>query len=58
MLDIFCDNCCGQNKNNFMLQFLHWISYEKQLIKSIKLNFLLKDHTKHNNDRAFGLISN
>lgn len=56
-LVLYCDNCPGQNKNNLVLQFLHWIVYEKKLIKYIELNFFIVGHSKHSNDRFFGYIS-
>lgn len=40
-----------------MLQFLHWIVYEKKIIQIIELHFFLPGHSKHSNDRFFGLIS-
>ncbi|KAK6167396.1 hypothetical protein SNE40_021432 [Patella caerulea] len=54
-LQLHCDNCCGQNKNNAILQYLSWRVIHG-LHKSITLNFLISGHTKFAPDWAFGLI--
>lgn len=37
---------------------MHWTVYEKQLFEEIDLHFFIAGHSKHSNDRFFGLISN
>ena len=52
---LHCDNCAGQNKNQFMLQYLAW-----RLITgrhtSVSLHFMLPGHTKFAPDWCFGLL--
>ena len=52
---LHCDNCSGQNKNNFVLQYLAW-RVASGLHKSISLNFLVAGHTKFAPDWCFGLL--
>jgi hypothetical protein len=50
-----CDNCAGQNKNNYMLWYLCW-RVASGLHTSIQLSFLIAGHTKFAPDWCFGLI--
>jgi len=52
---IYADNCIGQNKNNYLLWFLHWIVNLDNVCQEIECNFLIKGHTKFSCDRHFGL---
>ncbi|XP_014674791.1 PREDICTED: uncharacterized protein LOC106814923 [Priapulus caudatus] len=54
-LELHCDNCSGQNKNNFMLWYLAW-RIINGLHRSISLNFLVAGHTKFAPDWCFGLV--
>ena len=42
---VFADNCCGQNKNRFIMKFFYFIVNELNLLKSVRLKFLLQGHT-------------
>ena len=52
-LNITCDNCSGQNKNNLSLWFWSWLImlgwYE-----DITINFMIPGHTKFICDSFFG----
>eukprot|EP00644_Phytophthora_capsici_P007881 jgi/Phyca11/51087/gw1.63.150.1 len=52
---LYADNCGGQNKNNFMVKYLLFLTHSKA-VKSISFNFLIKGHTKNNCDRGFANI--
>lgn len=49
------DNCVGQNKNRFMIQYLTW-RILKKLHKRAQLSFLMVGHTKFAPDLYFGLF--
>ncbi|GFN80986.1 hypothetical protein PoB_000749200 [Plakobranchus ocellatus] len=54
-LVLYCDNCSGQNKNNFMLWYLLWrVSHGYH--RHISLNFMVPGHTKFALDWCFGLL--
>ncbi|KAL7390188.1 hypothetical protein ABVT39_016614 [Epinephelus coioides] len=54
-VDLHCDNCSGQNKNNFMLWYHAWrLGHKLHSIPSI--HFLIAGHTKFAPDCGFGLI--
>lgn len=54
-LELYCDNCPGQNRNNTMLQYLLWrVLHGFQ--ETVSLNFLIVCHTKFVPDWAFGLV--
>ena len=52
---LHADNCCGQNKNNYMIQYLSWRTMVG-LHQEITLSFLLVGHTKFAPDWCFGLF--
>ena len=52
---LHADNCCGQNKNNAMVQYLMW-RVLTCLHHSIGFHFLITGHTKFSPDACFGLI--
>ena len=54
-LTLHCDNCAGQNKNQFVLQYLAW-RIVKGLHTSISLHFMLPGHTKFAPDWCFGIL--
>ncbi|EXX61866.1 hypothetical protein GLOIN_2v1484099 [Rhizophagus irregularis DAOM 181602=DAOM 197198] len=54
-LVITCDNCVGQNKNNYSLFFYSWL-IDRGLYEEIELNFIIPGHTKFICDSCFGLI--
>ena len=52
---LHADNCCGQNKNNTMMQYLMW-RVMIGLHHSITISFLVVGHTKFSPDGCFGLL--
>ena len=54
-LHLHADNCCGQNKNRFMMQYLMW-RVLAGLNDEIKMSFLPVGHTKFSPDWCFGLF--
>lgn len=49
------DNCSGQNKNQYVLQFL-CMATEEDWADNIYLSFMVPGHTKFSPDRWFGLL--
>ena len=54
-LIIHCDNCYGQNRNQFTLWFYSWLKYTG-IFKETWICFLLAGHTKNEFDGTFGCI--
>lgn len=52
---LHADNCCGQNKNNALMQYLAWRTLTTQH-KTIQISFMIPGHTKFAPDRFFGLF--
>ena len=52
---LHADDCCGQNKNNAMIQYLVWRTLTKRH-SNITLSFLPVGHTKFSPDWCFGLF--
>lgn len=46
----YSDNCCGQQKNKFMLAMYQYVTQELLNIKSITHKFLIKGHTQNEGD--------
>ncbi|XP_070210181.1 uncharacterized protein [Littorina saxatilis] len=55
VLSLHCDNCSGQNKNNFVMWYLIW-RVMKGLHTEINVHFMPAGHTKFAPDWAFGLL--
>lgn len=55
-LILHADNCCGQNKNNFMVHYLLWRCVTRRATQGIELNFMIAGHTKFAPDQHFGTI--
>ena len=54
-LMLHADNASGQNKNNYVMWYLHWrILTERN--KDISISFLIAGHTKFAPDGGFGLL--
>ena len=49
------DNCSGQNKNNYLMQYLLW-RISQGFHTNIQMNFMLAGHTKFSPDRCFGIF--
>ena len=54
-LVVHADNCSGQNKNNFLIEYFMWHIQTGQH-KSVKFCFLPVGHTKFSPDWAFGMM--
>lgn len=54
-LHLHADNCGGQNKNRYVMQYLAW-RILTGLNKKITLSFLVVGHTKFSPDWCFGLF--
>ena len=54
-LHLHADNCSGQNKNRFVMQYLAW-RVLVGLNETITLLFLVVGHTKFSPDWCFGLF--
>ncbi|GMF47781.1 unnamed protein product [Phytophthora fragariaefolia] len=52
---VYADNCGGQVKNSYGLQFLLFLVHTKSL-KRATLSFLVKGHIKNHCDRHFGYL--
>jgi len=52
---LHADNCTGQNKNRFMINYLMWMCLTG-LHEEIKISLLLVGHTKFAPDWCFGLL--
>jgi hypothetical protein len=52
---LHADNCCGQNKNNIMMQYLMWRCMVG-LHEDVQISFLVVGHTKFAPDWCFGLL--
>ena len=54
-LVIWSDNCCGQNKNKYVL-FMYMYMVHIGLVKSVRHKFVATGHSFLQCDRDFGLI--
>ena len=54
-LHLHCDNCSGQSKNRFDMQYLSW-RVMVGLNRTITVSFLIVGHTKFSPDWCFGLF--
>ena len=54
-LNLHCDNCRGQNKNNYVMQYLCMRSILR-LNDDIECSFMIPYHTRFGPDWCFGLI--
>ena len=54
-LSIIQDNCLGQNKNNYVLRLLAYLTMNKYF-KTVRIVFLVAGHTKNTADRLFNLL--
>ena len=54
-LQLQADNCVGQNKNNYMIQYLAWRCLTGKHM-SCSIHFMMVGHTRFSSDQYFGLI--
>lgn len=52
----YSDNCCGQQKNKFMLAMYQYAIHKLPKLRSITHKFLIKGHTQNEGDAAHSLI--
>ena len=53
-LILYCDNCGGQNKNQFLIGYMSYLVKIKKFLKECKIYFMIVGHTKFSPDRHFG----
>lgn len=56
-LVIFCDSCAVQNKNYRTIRFFHYIVCKKKRFDSIKMVFLIREHSYLEYDRDMEKIN-
>lgn len=54
-INIFMDNCGGQNKNKMVLRLLFYLVKRKVAVDA-RITFLFRGHTKNDCDRLFNLL--
>jgi hypothetical protein len=54
-LNVFFDNCTGQNKNSYVLWLVPYL-VEAGFFKTVNFNFLVVGHTKNACDRRFNNV--
>ncbi|XP_038055787.1 uncharacterized protein LOC119727794, partial [Patiria miniata] len=54
-VELHCDNCSGQNKNNFVMWYFVWRTLHG-FHDNVAVNFLIAGHTKFSPDWCFGLL--
>jgi hypothetical protein len=54
-IHLHADNCCGQNKNNLVMQFLERLVY-LSFLKHVELKFMIRGHTHCTIDGGHGII--
>jgi len=55
VIHLHADNCCGQNKNNLVMQFFVLL-VSLGLLKHVEMKFLIKGHTHCSVDGGHGMI--
>jgi hypothetical protein len=55
VIHLHADNCCGQNKNNLMMQFFVLL-VGIGVLKHVEMKFLIKGHTHCPVDGGHGMI--
>jgi hypothetical protein len=55
-LRLDCDNCGGENKNQYLVQYCAWLE-ARGYFEDVKVHFMVAGHTKFGPDRMFGDIS-
>lgn len=56
-LKIFCDSCCGQNKNFTIFRMLHYIVHQVKRLKTVRVIFPIRGHSYLECDRNMGIIN-
>jgi hypothetical protein len=57
-LILYGDNCPATNKNNYILNYLHFLVHSQKLFNEIVICYMIPGHTKFSVDRAFGIAKN
>lgn len=56
-LAIFCDSAGGQNKNQSVFKFIHYLVHYRRRFTSVKITFPIRGHSYLECDKNFGLIN-
>lgn len=56
-LEIFCDSAGGQNKNQSVFKFIHYLVHYRQRFISVKITFPIRGHSYLECDKNFGLVN-
>ena len=56
-IDLFCDNCAGQNKNYTMLRFVYALVHFIKRFQSISMHFPLRGHSYMECDKDMAVIN-
>lgn len=56
-LEIFCDSCGGQNKNNVVFKFCHFLVHTVKRLSSIKFTYPIRGHSYLECDKNTALIN-
>lgn len=56
-LDIYCDSCCGQNKNYVIFRFLHYVVHFTKRLKKVCMTFPERGHSYLECDSNMALIN-
>ncbi|KAJ8884116.1 hypothetical protein PR048_015973 [Dryococelus australis] len=54
--EIFCDSCCGQNKNYTAIRYLHYVVHSTRRLDSIQVIFSVRSHSYLKCGRNIALI--
>lgn len=57
-VSLFCDSCCGQNKNHAMIGMLHHFIEKSKHITTVKITYLVPGHTYMPVDAIHATIDN
>lgn len=56
-LEIFCDGCCGQNKNYTVIRFLFWLVHGIARFETVKITFPVRGHSYLECDKDMAAIN-
>jgi len=55
-LILYCDNCGGQNKNQYLIGYLAYMVKVEKYLNGVELYFMIVGHTKFGPDGNFGKL--
>lgn len=56
-LQIFCDSCCGQNKNYYVFKFLYIVVHKLNLLDTVSVVFPIRGHSYLECDKNMAFIN-